>query len=84
MNDILIVLLLFLVVVILISVTAKIAKKRELKCKKCGSEDVVRTGNRREIDRTRKPFFGPGSEYEYKCKKCKNVYWTSVESVFEI
>jgi hypothetical protein len=85
MEDKLLFLLLILFLVFIIAFTFYFAKKKELKCRDCGSDQIIRTGNRREIPRSKKPIIGVGLpyEYEYQCKKCGSLFWSPIESFYE-
>lgn len=74
-----------LIVLALIIVSFNIAKRRALTCPECGSKKTKQTGNKRDIDRTRRALVSsplPAYDYEYECLNCGNKFWSTIESIF--
>ena len=65
------IILLGLGVIALIFLSYFLAKRRALKCENCGSKNVIKTGNQKEIDK-KNYYFSispmPTKEYEYQCQ----------------
>jgi len=61
-----------------------IAKRRELTCSKCGSKNTKKTGNKREIDRSRRGLIAapvPDCDHEYECLDCEYRFWSTIEGI---
>uniref|UniRef100_UPI0032169762 hypothetical protein n=1 Tax=uncultured Draconibacterium sp. TaxID=1573823 RepID=UPI0032169762 len=74
----------FTIVVGLIILAYFLARKSALVCPNCKCKEYEKTGNKRELERNKRPLIaGPVPEYEleYKCKKCKQTYWSAIEKV---
>ena len=73
------------IVVILILGSFILAKRRALTCPECGNKGCKKTGKKKKIERGRRaiitgPF--PFYDYEYKCKKCNHIFWSTIESIY--
>jgi DNA-directed RNA polymerase subunit RPC12/RpoP len=70
--------LIFLIVaVFFVALTIYFTIKRKIKCNKCSSQDISRTGEKRYKEDPVALWGSPSSynEIEYKCNKCGNVFW---------
>ena len=70
--------LIFLFIIIFLSAsTIYFTIKRKIKCNKCSSHDVNRTGEKRYKEDPFALWGSPNSywEIEYKCDRCGNVFW---------
>jgi len=77
---------LFLAIPLVIIITYRFARRRELSCPECKSSDYKFTGVKREIEVTKKALTrGPGGkyDYQYRCISCGNEYWSSIESIWD-
>jgi DNA-directed RNA polymerase subunit RPC12/RpoP len=74
-----------LVVLALIVVSFNIAKRLSLTCSECGSKKTGKTGNKRDINRSRRALIAgpvPAFDFEYECLNCGNKFWSTIENVF--
>lgn len=62
-----------------------IAKRRTLTCSECGSRKTQKTGNKRDIERSRRALIAtpaPAYDYEYECLDCGCKFWSTIESIW--
>jgi len=84
MSELITILSIFFVLT-LITLTYVLAKKKALTCPVCGNKDCKKTGQKKDIERTKRAFIAgpfPICEYEYECSKCNHIFWTSIESIY--
>ena len=70
--------LIFLFIIIFLSaLMIYFTIKRKVKCAKCSSHDVFRTGEKRYKEDPVSLWGSPSSywEIEYRCNKCGDVFW---------
>jgi hypothetical protein len=61
------------------------AKKKALTCPKCGNKGCKKTGQRKKIERSRRALIAspiPFHDYEYCCDKCKHLFWSTIENIY--
>lgn len=71
-----------LIVVIILIIGPLIYLRRELTCSKCGSRKIKKTGNKKELPRSKRAIlevYGPYYEYEYECLKCSHRIWSKIK-----
>ena len=72
-------------IVALVAVSFYFARRHELTCKRCNSREIKRTGNTREIQRSKRALIAsplPSKEFEYKCEDCGDTFWSSIEGFY--
>jgi DNA-directed RNA polymerase subunit RPC12/RpoP len=70
--------LIFLIVIIILSaITIYFTINKKIKCTKCSSQDINRTGEKRYKEDPSTIWGSTNSywEIEYKCNRCGNVFW---------
>jgi DNA-directed RNA polymerase subunit RPC12/RpoP len=77
--------IIFTAIFLVIVISFRIARKRELRCPKCNSNRTEKSGKRREIERSRRALIAgpqPYHDYEYICKDCGHTFWSTIESIW--
>ena len=73
------------IVVLIIIGSYLLAKRRALTCPECGNKECKKTGKKKKIERSRRALITgpiPFYDYEYECKKCHNIFWSTIESIY--
>ena len=74
-----------ILVILLIIGTFIYAKRRELTCSKCGSQKIKKTGNKKDVARSKRAIIAgpvPYYEHEYECLNCNHHFWSTIESIW--
>ena len=71
-------------VFILVVIAYSIAKRKELVCPNCHSKNKAKTGNRKDIDRSKWLIKYPIPDFniEYECLDCGSKYWSTIERIY--
>jgi DNA-directed RNA polymerase subunit RPC12/RpoP len=71
------ILIFLFIVIFFVTLTIYFTIKRKIKCTKCSSQDISKTGEKRYKEDPVALCGSPNSytEIEYKCNRCGNVFW---------